>query len=242
MLHGVQRIIFAVTQGIFLRYLQANINVNFSLRYCDIFFFFPLPVSTGEQNILVSEIWICIFWGEEAASLESAIVPPSSPHEVLRSTSHPIEKFSVGKGLPLFPSRGRFTLIQVTPAKSGSDRWIRVLNYHDAHGRVSRPPRRKLKSARATLAKFTILSFRISAAFISNNSDGRNRYFYSACLFERKSRKAARLHTQEWIIFLWTWKRNGGRVFNSRPNFAILLLITRRRLERARENICSSLS
>lgn len=113
---------------------------------------------------------------------------PPPPNEVLRSTSRPIEKFSAGKGLPLFPSRGRFTLIQVTPAKSGSDRWIRVLNYHDAHGRVS-PERLEESlspaSARATLAKFTILSFPISAAFISNNSDGRNRYFYSACLFER---------------------------------------------------------
>lgn len=87
---------------------------------------------------------------EDAPSLppESATVPlaPRTSSSFTHSTSHPIEKFSVGKGLPLFPSRGRFTLIQVTPAKSGSDRWIRVLNYYDAHGRVSRPPRRKLKS------------------------------------------------------------------------------------------------
>lgn len=141
----------------------------------------------------------------------------------------PLRNFSVGKRLPLFPSRGRFTLIQVTPARSGSDRWIRILNYHDAHGRVSRPPRGKLKVlTRDTPAKFTILSFRISAAFISNYPDGRNRYFYSACLFERESTKTARL----WYMhtgpnnFPLNLKTNGGPRFQFRPTSAILRLIT----------------
>lgn len=117
---------------------------------------------------------------------ESATVSPSSSHEVLRSTSHPIEKFSVGKRLPLFPSRGRFTLIQVTPAKSGSDRWIRVLNYYDAHGRVCRPPRRKLKSrARETREIYDPFIPYIRGIYIRTTLMVGIDIFYSACLFER---------------------------------------------------------
>lgn len=154
MLHNVQRIIFEVTQRTFLRYLrQANINVNFSFLYYNIFFLSFTFVSTeiGVGMYFVSEVSPRKGTGKmHHFTRESPIVSSIfAPNEVLRSTSHPIEKFSVGKRLPLFPSRGRFTLIQVTPAKSGSDRWIRVLNYCDAHERRSHDRFEESLSSRA---------------------------------------------------------------------------------------------
>lgn len=107
-----------------LRYLrQVNINVNVSLILQ--FFFLPLSLSPFTFARLYRDQGSECTWskvkeqGKYATSSRSSD-PRSSPlvpDQILRSTSHPIGKFPVGKGLPLFPSRGRFTLIQVTPPR-----------------------------------------------------------------------------------------------------------------------------
>lgn len=127
----------------------------------------------------------------------------------------PHRKFPVEKGLPLFPSRGRFTLIQVTPpAKSGSDRWIRILNYYDARTRSSDRFEESLSPARDTREIYDLFISYIRGIYFEQlrRSD---RYF-------SLERKITRLHTRSCLnIFPLKSRIN---VFHS-LNFAILLLI-----------------
>lgn len=131
----------------------------------------------------------------EMRSHGSPVVPSSSPllAKFYIPLLTPSRKIPSGKGAATF-SISRKTL-HLDP---GNPREERVWSMDSSSSQLPRRADARTRpflaeeslSPRATLAKFTILSFPISAAFISSNFDARDRYFYSGCLLN----KTARVH------------------------------------------------
>jgi len=142
------------------------------------------------------------------SGVNQSFSPPSPRTKFYVPLFTPSKEILSRKELPLFPSRGRFTLIQVNPPRRVAliDGFEFSTLLRHARTTISRPLRRKLKSARATLAKFTSLSFPISAAFISSNSDDRgiDIFIPSVCslTYPAKPRAVCASHTQNNVYYV----------------------------------------